>query len=76
MVGMMLTRHTQVENLANLLGARRSAAAREAGVQHAYLNLVAAVLDVPVSRLGQPEIATMTNQPAVLPIRSARRQAA
>ena len=41
---MTLSRHTQVENLTNLLGARRAQARRD----NAYLLLTASLLEMPV----------------------------
>jgi hypothetical protein len=48
---MTLTRHSQVENLANLLRLRRRHAARADQREQAYRQLVAAILDVPVDRI-------------------------
>ena len=49
---MTLTRHTQVENLANLLAIRRRQAVARDRRDRAYARLVAAILDEPVDGLG------------------------
>jgi hypothetical protein len=48
---MVLTRHTQVENLMNLLRVRRQASTVRHGRQAAYVGLAAAILDVPPGNL-------------------------
>jgi hypothetical protein len=73
---MMLTLHTQVENLANLLRVRRSASAQRTTVEQAYVSLAAAILDVPATRLVQTVPATAVAQPVPLTRRAAPRRAA
>ena len=48
---MTISRHTQVEDLANLLGVRRSQMRERTHREAAYLNLVSAVLGVPVAEV-------------------------
>ena len=56
---MMLTRHTQVENLANLLGARRQNAVARARRDEAYRELVATILGVPVEAVAARPLPTL-----------------
>jgi hypothetical protein len=60
----MLSVHTQVENLVNLLHARRAEGGRPGDRHHAYERLVATILDVPIAAL---EDATY-RQPALQPV--------
>jgi hypothetical protein len=63
---MMLTRHTQVENLANLLAARRRQTAAHTCRQDAYQRLVAAILEVPVEGVNTSAVpAPATLRPAM-----------
>ena len=68
---MTLSLHTQVEDLTNLLRRRRSDRLHAESRQQAYRSLVAAILDVPVTSIGEPSPATVA--PAPLVLRSTRR---
>jgi len=59
----MLSLHTQVENLANLLHQRRSENAGRVDRVEAYRSLVAAILDVPIMSIREPVL-----QPALQPV--------
>jgi hypothetical protein len=70
----MLSLHTQIENLANLLHHYRLESAGRVDRADAYRSLVAAILDVPVTSLREPVL-----QPALQPVpfaSSSRRHAA
>jgi hypothetical protein len=69
----MLSLHTQVENLANLLHQRRSANTGRVDRADAYRSLVAAILDVPVASLREPVLQPVL-QP--VPITASRQRAA
>ena len=70
---MTLTRHTQVENLANLLAIRRRQAAARARRDRAYGRLVATILGEPVDGLGTARLPSLTSGPAApLPMRRVR----
>jgi hypothetical protein len=70
---MTLTRHTQVENLANLLAIRRRQAAARDRRDRAYGRLVATILDEPVDGLGTARLPSLTSGPAApLPMRRVR----
>ena len=60
---MTLTRHTQVENLANLLAARRREVLAEGRRDRAYSRLVATILDEPVDDLGAARLPTPLARP-------------
>ena len=70
---MTLTRHTQVENLANLLALRRRQAIAADRRDRAYRRLVATILDEPVDGLGPARPPTLVGGPAgPLPMRRVR----
>jgi hypothetical protein len=69
---MTLTRHTQVENLANLLAARRRQAAARGCRDEAYRRLTAAILDVPIDGV----VASGATPRPVTPFPDSERQAA
>jgi hypothetical protein len=60
---MTLTRHTQVENLANLLSIRRRQALAGDRRDRAYRRLVATILDEPVDDLGAARPPTRLGEP-------------
>lgn len=60
----MLSLHTQVENLANLLHQRRAERGCHVDRLEAYRNLVAAILEVPVGSV----VDTAAFQPAFVPV--------
>jgi len=72
---MTLTRHTQVENLANLLHLRRSTGARQSHrtVEEAYADLIATILSAPAQHLALVPIAT---EQSVVALGSRRSRAA
>ena len=71
--GMTLTRHTQMENLANLLAIRRRQVVARDRRDQAYRRLVATILDEPVETLGRACPPTLLGGPArPLPMRRAR----
>jgi hypothetical protein len=74
MGSMTLTRHTQVENLANLLAARRRQAALRGCRDDAYRRLIAAILDVPVD--GVATSALPAEPRSVMTFRASKPQAA
>jgi hypothetical protein len=66
---MTLTRHTQVENLANLLAARRRQAAARGCRDDAYRRLIAAILEVPVDGVAAVPV-TGAEPAAVMPFQA------
>jgi hypothetical protein len=72
----MLSLHTQVENLTNLLHARRTERVQRVSRQDAYLNLVAAILDVPVDSVRPSPAYQAAFAPAVATITPQRSRAA
>jgi hypothetical protein len=72
---MTLTRHTQVENLANLLALRRRQAIAADRRDRAYRRLVATILDEPSDDLGPARPPTLLGGPA-RPLRMRRGRAA
>jgi hypothetical protein len=73
---MTLTRHTQVENLANLLAARRRQTAAHMCRQDAYGRLAAAILQVPLECVDASAVpAPATLRPA-MPLHVAAQHAA
>jgi hypothetical protein len=60
---MVLTPHTQVENLANLLAIRRRQAVARGRCDQAYQQLVATVLELPIDAVGA---APMSRRPVLL----------
>jgi hypothetical protein len=70
---MTLTRHTQVENLANLLAIRRRQAVARDRRDQAYRRLVATILGEPVDTLGTARLPTLLGRPVgPLPMRRVR----
>ena len=70
---MTLTRHTQVENLANLLALRRRRAVARDRRDRAYGRLVATILGEPVDALGTARLPALLGGPArPLPMRRVR----
>jgi hypothetical protein len=61
--GMTLSRHTQVENLANLLASRRQQVLARHRRDRAYQRLVATILDEPVDGLGTPRPPKLVSPP-------------
>ena len=73
---MMLTRHTQVENLANLLAARRRQSVAHTCRREAYRRLVAAVLEVPVEGVDTSAVRAPDTLRPITPLQGAGQQAA
>ena len=73
---MTLTRHTQVENLANLLAARRRQTVARTCRQDAYRGLVAAILDVSVEGVDTSAVPAPTTPRPALPFPVAAQHAA
>jgi hypothetical protein len=70
---MTLTRHTQVENLANLLALRRRQVVAADRRDRAYRQLVATILDEPVGGLGPARPPRLLSGPtSPLPMRRVR----
>ena len=72
----MLSLHTQIENLANLLHARRAERVQRSSRQEAYRSLVAAILDVPVTNLREAPAYQPAFAPAVASLTPRRSRAA
>lgn len=72
----MLSVHTQVENLANLLHARRAEGGRLGDRHNAYERLVATILEVPISALRDATYRQPALQPVMAEISVERRRAA
>jgi len=63
---MTLTRHTQVENLVNLLRLHRNRAGQVSQRDLAYRQLVATILEVPADRVATvPAASSLSASPAV-----------
>jgi hypothetical protein len=60
---MTLSRHTQVENLANLLASRRQQALARHRRDQAYQRLVATILDGPVDGRATAGLPTLVSPP-------------
>jgi hypothetical protein len=70
---MMLTRHTQVENLANLLALRRRQAVTRDRRDRAYRRLISTIRGEPVDRRGTARLPTPLGGPVrPLPARRVR----
>ena len=67
MTRMTLSRHTQVEDLVNLLAVRRTQLREHALRQQAYMNLITAVLTAPDVEVGSPELIVSTLPPRLSP---------
>jgi hypothetical protein len=71
--GVTLERHTQVENLANLLAVRRRQTIARDRRDQAYRQLAATILKVPVDGLALPRLPMVVGGPATpLPMRRVR----
>ena len=75
-VSMTLTRHTQVENLANLLAARRRQATPRRCRDGAYRRLIAALLEVPVDGVATSPVTAGGEPGPVMTFDASERQAA
>ena len=71
---MMLTRHTQVENLANLLATRRKHMLDRDRRDEGYRKLVATTLEVPIEAIEHPR--PHAGRPPVLSLAARRARAA
>ena len=72
----MLSVHTQIENLASLLHARRAEGGRQGDRHHAYERLIATILEVPITALEDATYRQPTLQPVMAEISVPRRRAA
>jgi hypothetical protein len=72
----MLSVHTQVENLANLLHARRAEGGRSGDRHRGYERLIATILEVPISALHDTTYREPVLQPVMAEVSVERRRAA
>ena len=72
----MLSLHTQIENLVNLLHARHAQRVQRVICQEAYRNLVAAILDVPIGSVRETPVYQPAFAPAIATLTSRRSRAA